>query len=193
MKPLNYLCALCLTLSLVPALAAEKVGKTEGAPVQPVPAIEVARYAGTWYEIARLPNRFQKDCVRDVKATYTVQAGGSLQVENTCMTASDKLQRAVGVARKASAEGPNSKLKVRFAPQWLSWVPLVWGDYWVLELDPDYRHVVVGTPDMQYLWILSRRPVLDQQVYEMLIEKARAQGFDVDRLYRTQHKSTVAD
>jgi len=92
---------------------------------------------------------------------------------------------AEGKARLASANGPNSKLKVRFAPAWLSWLPAVWGDYWIIELAPDYSYSVVGTPDRKYLWILSRTPQMDAATYDRLVRQSAAKGFDVARLVKT--------
>jgi apolipoprotein D and lipocalin family protein len=96
------------------------------------------------------------------------------------------MTEAVGVARLADRKGSNSRLKVRFAPAYLSFLPFVWGDYQIIELAPDYTHAVVGTPDRKYLWILSRTPQLGEATYQRLAEAARSQGFDVSRLTRTR-------
>jgi apolipoprotein D and lipocalin family protein len=77
-------------------------------------------------------------------------------------------------------------LKVRFAPAFLTWLPFVWADYWVLALDPAYRHAAVGTPDRDYLWILSRTPQMDPDDYEAVLGRVAAMGFDVARLERTR-------
>jgi apolipoprotein D and lipocalin family protein len=97
--------------------------------------------------------------------------------------------RAEGVARRADAKGPASRLKVRFAPAFLSFLPFVWGDYWIVELDRDYRHAVVGDPSRKYLWILSRRPEMDEATYASLVDRARGLGFDTSRLLRTRQSS----
>jgi apolipoprotein D and lipocalin family protein len=75
---------------------------------------------------------------------------------------------------------------VRFAPSWLSWLSAVWGDYWIIDLAPDYSYSVVGTPDRKYLWILSRKPQLDETIYQRIIEQTAARGFDVSRLVKTR-------
>jgi apolipoprotein D and lipocalin family protein len=157
------------------------------APLQVVASVDIARYAGRWYEIARLPNRFQEQCVADVTATYRLRDDGRLDVVNECRLAGGDLERAAGVARRAAAGGPDAKLEVRFAPAWLGWLPFVWGDYWIVDLAGDYGYALVGTPDRKYLWILARRPQLDDATYARIVQLAAAQGFDVARLQRTRH------
>lgn len=153
-------------------------------PVQPVPAVDLERYAGRWYEIARYPNRFQRDCTGDVIVSYAARSDGRMNVRNTCATAMGAIE-AVGVARKAASRGPSSVLEVRFAPAILSFLPAVWGDYWILDLAPDYTTAVVGDPTRTYLWILSRTPQIDGPTYARLVDAVRRQGFDVERLVRT--------
>ena len=152
-----------------------------------VPSVDFSRYAGVWYEVARLPNRFEKKCASDVSAEYTLREDGRIRVVNRCRKADGSLTAAEGVARLADRKGANSRLKVRFAPSFLSFLPFVWGDYQIVELAPDYGHAVVGSPDRKYLWILSRTPRLDGATYERLAAAARAQGFDVSRLILTKH------
>jgi apolipoprotein D and lipocalin family protein len=147
--------------------------------------VDLSRYGGLWYEIARLPNRFQDRCAGDVVATYTLRSDGRVAVVNECQQSDGKAARAEGVARRADEKGPASRLKVRFAPAWLSFLPPVWGDYWILELDRDYRHAVVGDPSRKYLWILSRTPEMDAATYDSLVASAGRLGFDVTRLART--------
>ena len=77
-------------------------------------------------------------------------------------------------------------LEVRFAPAWLGWLPMVWGDYWVIDLDPEYRWALVGAPDADYLWILSREPQLEEAVVERLLERADARGYPVEDVIRTR-------
>ena len=149
--------------------------------------VDLARYSGRWYEIARLPNRFQDQCAGDVAATYALRPDGRVTVVNECRTRDGQVARAAGVARRADERGPASRLKVRFAPAWLSFLPLVWGDYWIVELDPGYRHAVVGDPSRKYLWVLSRSPEMDAATYESLAATAGRLGFDAARLVRTPH------
>ncbi len=154
-------------------------------PVTPVPHVDLARYAGRWYEVARFPNRFQASCVGETTADYTVLRNGQIRVVNSCATASGGRAQAEGRARLAQPGGRTSTLKVRFAPAWLSFLPIVWGDYWILDLTDDYGAALVGSPDRKYLWILARTPVLDEPTYQRMVATAAAQGFDVARLVKS--------
>lgn len=164
------------------------LAKDEGAqrPLQVVPSIDLNRYMGTWYEIARLPNSFQKECIGDVTANYTLNDDGSVRVINRCRKEDGEMTEAEGKARRLSDDEPNSKLEVRFAPAWLSWLPFVWGDYWVIDLAEDYSYVVVGEPKREYLWILSRTPKMEEGAYEKVLERIKAQGYDPAGLVRTK-------
>ena len=174
-------CAVALGMHASVALSAD-AATTE--PLQPIAALDVPRYMGTWYEIARYPNWFQKKCVGDTRADYSLQADGRVQVINRCREASGELSEAVGMARQIGA-ADSPKLEVRFAPAWLSFLPMVWGDYWVIDLDPDYRLVAVSEPSREYLWVLSRTPAVDAQAYEALLARLAARGFDPGKLERT--------
>lgn len=157
-------------------------------PLRTVPQVDYARYSGTWYEVARLPFRFQKDCASDVTANYAPRSDGRITVTNRCLRANGEVIEAKGVARREEGK-PASVLKVRFAPAFLSFIPAVWGDYQIIELGPDYDYAVIGTPDRRWLWILSRTPVMAPSLYSRLKEQARAQGFNVDALLETRHTS----
>ena len=146
-----------------------------------VPSLDVPRYMGTWHEIAKYPNRFQKHCASSTQARYSLQADGRVQVLNRCKTDKGEWQEALGSARQIG--GPTSpQLKVRFAPEWLSFIPQVWGDYWIIDLDPDYQWVVVSEPQREYLWILSRTPHMPATTYQALLNKLEPLGFDLNRL-----------
>lgn len=164
-----------------------KAERKEKEPLRVVPAVDLPRYAGLWYEVARLPNRFEEKCAGDVTAEYTLKGSDGIRVVNRCRKSDGKVTEALGEARLADRKGPNSRLKVRFAPSFLSFLPIVWGDYQIIELAPDYTHAVVGDPSRKYLWILSRNPRMDEETYLRLLEAARSQGFDVSRMIRTQH------
>lgn len=168
---------------LAVGLVAETAAQPKPLPV--VPAVDLSRYAGKWYEIARLPNRFQKQCVGDVTAEYALLANNQIRVINSCRLQNGQIERAEGLARLADKNGPNTKLQVRFAPAWLSWLSVVWGDYWIIALADDYSYAVVGTPDRKYLWVLARTPKLDAAVYQKLVQQTAAQGFAVTQLVKT--------
>lgn len=175
--------AACLLAALCAQVGPAAAADASPAPVEPIAALDVPRYMGTWYEIARYPNWFQKKCAGDSRADYSLLESGEVRVVNRCREADGKVAEAVGLARQLGA-ADSPRLKVRFAPAWLSFLPMVWGDYWVLDLDPDYRLVAVGEPSREYLWILSRTPTVDARAYSELLERLAARGFDVDRLVR---------
>lgn len=149
-------------------------------PLQAVPELDLARYAGTWHEIARLPSYFERRCVRDITATYIPREDGTLAVRNACVKHDGVIMVSEGIGRKAGSDA--AKLKVRFAPDWLSALPFVWADYWVIAVAADYRWAIVGEPGREYLWILSREPVLDAKTFEDLKGRARMHGYDLAEL-----------
>jgi apolipoprotein D and lipocalin family protein len=150
-------------------------------PIQTIASLDVGRYVGTWHEIAKYPNRFQKQCASQTRAQYLAQTDGSLQVVNRCVTAQGETLEAIGQAHQVG--GPTSpKLQVRFAPAWLSWLPWVWGDYWVIDLDPNYQLAAVSDAKREYLWVLSRQKKVDAPTYQALLARLAAQGFDLQRL-----------
>lgn len=168
----------------------------EAAPAAPVPpqhgelctiaALDVPRYMGTWFEIAKYPNWFQKKCTGGgTTAQYRQQADGTVQVINRCRLESGAMNEAMATARQVgSATSP--KLKVRFAPAWLSFLPFVWGDYWVIDLDEAYQLVAVSEPSQEYLWILARTPQVDPTAYNALLTRLAQKGFDVSKLELTR-------
>jgi apolipoprotein D and lipocalin family protein len=163
----------------------------KAAPMTPVATLDLQRYAGVWYEIARLPNPFQAKCARSVVVRYALRADGRLDIVNECAQADGRVRQARGVARLAEPNGPPSKLKVRFAPAILSFLPSVWGDYWVIDLAPDYGYAVVGEPNRRYLWILSRSPRMPEPLYDEILGRA-ARLYDVSRVVRTEQAAPHA-
>jgi apolipoprotein D and lipocalin family protein len=156
--------------------------------VKTIASLDVPRYLGTWYEIAKYPNWFQKKCVSNTKAVYTAKPDGNLRVLNSCKTASGETSEAEGLARQIGAKD-SAKLEVRFAPEWLSFLPLVWGDYWVIDLDSQYQVAAVSDPKREYLWVLSRTPQLDPKVYADLLQRLKQQQFDILKLELTSQKN----
>jgi apolipoprotein D and lipocalin family protein len=171
----------CMASGLLVWAAAMGTARAELAPLKTVPSVDVPRYMGTWHEIAKYPNWFQKKCASSTQATYTLQANGQVQVLNRCKTDKGEWSEALGAARQIG--GPTSpQLKVRFAPEWLSFIPMVWGDYWIIDLDPDYQWVVVSEPQREYLWILSRTPQMPAATYQALLGKLDKLGFDLKKI-----------
>lgn len=178
-----------LSLGLILGLSAALVTGTAQAqsatpaPLATVPSVDLGRYMGRWYEIARFPNRFQKDCSGPATADYVLLSGGRVQVTNRCPQADGKVDEAIGEARRIGGPG-SPKLEVRFAPDWLSWLPSVWGNYWVIDLDPAYTLAVVSEPKREYLWVLARQPQVDAATWDSLMVRLRAQGFDLSKLLK---------
>jgi apolipoprotein D and lipocalin family protein len=146
--------------------------------VRTVTAVDLQRYLGQWYEIARYPNWFQKKCTQDVTASYTLLEDGKIEVLNRCRSASGEISQAKGKAKIVDKK-TFAKLKVTFF-----WP--FYGDYWILDLDPDYRFAVVGEPNRKYLWILSRTPQMDDLTYQGILKKLQKNGFDTNRLVKTK-------
>jgi apolipoprotein D and lipocalin family protein len=148
-------------------------------PLHVVSFVDLTRYTGTWYEIARYPHKFQKGCIGS-KATYALRDDGKLSVLNECYEDTDKntLRSAKGKAWIVDTN-TNAKLKVSF----------FWpfsGDYWIIDLGKNYEYAVIGHPDRKYLWILSRTQVMDASKYEGILNRLQEHHYDTSRLIRTQ-------
>ncbi len=162
-------------------------------PLITVPSIDLQRYQGVWHQIALYPNKFQKSCASNTRAEYKAEEAGTIQVTNACRTSDGKEMQVVGKARagKATVLSANQlappQLQVRFAPAWLSWLPMVWGDYWVIQIAPDYRYVVVGEPQREFLWVLARETQLSALDWAAIEARLKEQGYDPARLVREKH------
>jgi apolipoprotein D and lipocalin family protein len=168
------------------ALNLSATATEEKPPLTAVANVDLARYAGTWYEIAYYPNYFQRMCVAGTQAAYTGLEPGVVQVRNRCLNEKKEEVSVLGRAR-ALAGSNNAKLQVRFAPDWLAWLPFVWAPYWVIQLADDYRYAVVSEPSRDYLWILSRTPVLPEADLLAIKTRLKEQGFDANKLKFTPH------
>jgi apolipoprotein D and lipocalin family protein len=166
--------------ALGPAFCATLLAcQTANTPLIVVNEVDLDRYVGRWYEIASFPQRFQRGCVATT-ANYTLRDDGRIRVENECRDGAfdGDLRRAEGVAWVTDPGSSQAKLKVQF----------FWpfrGDYWIIELDPEYRYAVVGDPSRNYLWILARTPTMDPADYETLLARIEAHGYDLERLKPT--------
>lgn len=154
-------------------------------PLTTVPQLELQRYLGTWYELASFPQRFQAGCTATT-ATYALRDDGEIDVENRCNKGSldGKVDVAHGRARVVD-KTTNAKLEVSFFGPF-------WGDYWVIDLAPDYSYAVVGHPGRDYLWILSRTRALPPDVYDGILARLRAQHYDLTRLQKTLQRTEEA-
>jgi apolipoprotein D and lipocalin family protein len=177
--------ALCACLVWPLAHAQSTAAQAQPGPLVTIAALDVPRYMGTWYEIAKYPNWFQRKCVADTHAQYSLLQSGTVRVTNSCKKENGEVDEAIGEARQIG-EATSPKLQVRFAPAWLSWLPLVWGNYWVIDLDEPYQLVAVSEPTREYLWILSRTPEVNAAAYDALLARLQRQGFALERLERTK-------
>ena len=157
-----------------------------------VDSVDLKKYAGTWYEIGRLPMYFQRNCASDVTANYTEKTDGSgIIVTNKCVQKDGSGITSEGIAKPVDESG--SKLKVTFLPSWIRWLPVGRADYWVLARDADYKTALVGTPDKKYLWLLARSPNVTQETYAKYRQIAQQQGYDLKEFKLTsQTNQTVS-
>jgi len=170
---MTKLMLLCLAaMGMVAALSAEEP------PLEVVPSVDLERYLGTWYEIASYPAWFQRGCTA-VTAEYSRRDDGLIRVVNSCNQGSldGKLKQSTGRAKVVEGSN-NAKLKVSFF-----WP--IWGDYWIIDLDPEYRWAVVGVPSRKFLWILSRSRSMDEVLFQEIVGRLQAKGYDSAQLVRT--------
>lgn len=184
--------AIFALLLLFGVVSANGQGSPRNEPLRPVNGVDLNRYSGKWYEIAKYPNRFQRQCIANTTAQYTVKQNGRIEVLNSC-TKKDGSTDSAKAEGKIGDKKNNAKLKVRFAPGFTSWLPFVWANYWVIDLAEDYSYAVVSEPGRDYFWILSRTPTMDEAKYQAVITRAEAMGFDAKRIVRTPQNATVRD
>jgi len=168
-------------LILLPALLllSSCAGNSEPPPPEPIERVDLPRYMGKWYEIARLPNDFQEQCVGSTTAEYTLRTDGRIDVMNRCRTAEGEIDVVRGIARPAGDDGSNARLEVSFFDI-LGWRP-AWDDYWIIGLERGYDWAVVGQPEREYGWILSRSPRLTDTTRERIDRLLREQGYDPEQ------------
>ncbi len=182
--PLSQLFICVALLQITASVNAQATPAAELQAVKTIPSIDVARYLGTWYEIAKFPNWFQRKCLSGTNANYQLKEDGNVKVTNRCKVEGGEMAQAIGTARQIGG-ATSPKLEVRFAPDWLAILPFVWGDYWVIDLDPQYQLAAVSDPRREYLWILSRTPKVNQKSYDDLLQRLVAQQFDLTQLSLT--------
>lgn len=154
-------------------------------PLHVVEKVELDKYLGVWYEVARKPMYFQNKCDRDVSATYTLNENGNIAVDNRCYAQDGKLNQSSGEAFVQNAPF-NSKLKVSFLPESIRWLPVGRGDYWILKIADDYQTVLVGEPKRKYMWVLSRSAQPDPAVVKEYLDYAQSVGFDLSDIIHTK-------
>ncbi|WP_040164083.1 lipocalin family protein [Microbacterium gorillae] len=145
--------------------------------VTAVDAIDLARYSGLWYELGRLPMKWEDAKATNITAEYTPADDGTITVDNRCFGDDKKPTQSIGHARPV--DGVTGKLRVSFLPEFLRWVPFTEGDYWVLKIEPDYTTALVGSPDRKNLWLLHREPEIDDGLKAEYLAEATRQRFDL--------------
>jgi apolipoprotein D and lipocalin family protein len=175
-----------VALAVSLAMVAGCVGRDQDTdrPLETVPEVDLKRYGGLWYEVARLPNRFQDHCASDVTAFYEPMDEQRVAVINRCVEADGGVDQAEGIARVLAGYG-NARLQVSFVG--LLGLQLFWGDYWIIGLPDDYAYAVVGTPSRGYGWILARDPQLPPDRLEEAFSVLREQGYDESAFILTAH------
>lgn len=156
-----------------------------------VARVDLRRYLGRWFEVARLPMRFQDEACTDVLAEYSLGEDGSVCVCNRCTQCDGHHKTASGIA--TPVDDSNARLKVSFMPEGLRWVPFTRGDYWVLRLDPGYTVSLVGTPNRHHLWLLARTRTPDPAMRDDALAYAASLGYDLTSLIHTPHGRATAD
>jgi apolipoprotein D and lipocalin family protein len=175
MKILNFKTfSLSVLISLITFTAHSVFAKPTTPPPTTVPFVDLNKYQGQWYEIAKIENSFQKKCVGGTTALYTPLANGEIQVINSCTLANGARNIAEGRARVADAT-TNAKLDVTFAQIFGTWIFAFSGDYWVIGLDAQYDWVIVGHPTREYGWVLARDPYLSwwekREIKNLLVQQ----------------------
>jgi apolipoprotein D and lipocalin family protein len=153
-------------------------GRSAHPPLEVAPGVDLSRYVGKWYEIAKYPNRFQRGCI-GATAEYSLSPDGKrVEVVNRCRDAGSGKVRSIRGKARVVDPATNAKLSVTF----------FWpfsGDYWILAVGTEYEYAVVGTPDRKYLWFLARTETIGDDLYGRLVDLARARGFDAARIERS--------
>lgn len=160
--------------------------------VPTVAHVDLQRYLGTWFEICRLPMKWEDATARDITAHYSLNEAGKIRVDNRCIDEDGKPTQSIGEA--APVDDSNARLTVTFLPELLRWIPFTKGDYWILKLDPDYRLALGGDPEREFLWLLAREPQVSEAEKAEYLDHARAIGYDLSRLITpTQSGRQVSD
>ncbi|WP_372652228.1 lipocalin family protein [Halobacteriovorax sp.] len=155
-------------------------------PLDTVNSVDLERYSGKWYEIARFEQKFQKNCTA-VTATYRVRKDGDVDVTNTCRKHTPDGELKIAKAKAwVIDKDTNAKLKVQFFLRAIK-LPFFAGNYWILDLGPDYEYAIIGDPSRKYLWFLSRTSSISEELYQELIDKAEDMSFDTSKLLKTIH------
>lgn len=157
------------------------------ATLQAVEQVEIDKFLGVWYEIARKPTSLEKKCRRDITSTYTLNEYGNLQAEQQCVNADQQLIKQMGEAYPVN-EPRYSKFKLSFMPEPIRWLPMGQNDYWILKLDQQYQMALIGEPTRQSLWLLSRQPHPNQILVQQYLSYAKSLGYELDNIIYITHQ-----
>ena len=163
--------------ALVLGIRRTRVHAPEFGVLRTVEYVDLERYGGRWFEIARIPTKHERHCLKNATVDYAMRPDGKMHVEARCTLQDGSIDMTRGVAEVA--DPTNAKLRIKYARR------APWMDYWVLDLDADYRWAVVGEPKRDMLWILSRTPNFDEALFDQIRRYAVTQGYDPDRLIRS--------
>ncbi len=169
---------------------------SETMPLRAISSLDVEQYMGTWYQVAWFPNRFQRQCISDTAAIYRLLPAGRIEVTNRCKSEGGATDEVVGLAKPAGSQLRGIRLEpatleVSFLPAALRWLP-IWGDYWVIQLADDGRYAVVSEPKREFLWVLSRTPMLKSADETAIRSRLLEQGFELSRWQPHRHTSQPA-
>ncbi len=181
----NYLLS-SISLSIVFLMSCASPQNKDLPSLITVEKVELNRYAGLWYEVAKIPNSFQDHCAYGTTAEYKIDKDGNIIVINSCYNEDGEIDIADGVAKVVDKK-TNSKLEVSFV-SFLGIRPF-WGDYWIIGLDENYQWAIVGTPGRKYGWILSRTPSLPDETMQKIFEILKSQHYNPDDFKISVHKN----
>ncbi len=190
MKKIIFAAVLTTLLVFSTFISAQKKDSDNKTELQTVSSVDVKRFAGKWFEIARYPNKFQKKCVGNTTATYATKADGKIAVVNQCVLKDGILGRAEGEAKFAD-EVSNAKFKMSFASKYKSFLSADWEDYWIVDLDENYQYAAASDPKRENLWILSRTPEMKDAVYQNILRRVEKLGFNPGKLMKTPQNLEV--
>jgi apolipoprotein D and lipocalin family protein len=189
-KKIIFTAILPLLLIFSTFVSAQKKDSDNKTQVQTVSSVDLKRYSGKWYEIARYPNKFQRKCAGNTTATYSTKADGSLAASNQCIMKDGTVGRAEGEARIADTAS-NAKFEMNFASKYKSFLTTDWDNYWVVDLDENYRYAAVADPKRENLWILSRTPEMNDALYQNVLRRVERLGFNPGKLMKTPQNIDV--